>query len=250
MDWRPDRAVLHDIEFVLEAAGATGVTAVGDGVVLYKTRGFLRAYERLLDERRGFRPKRVLELGIWYGGSVVLWNEVFRPDRLVALDLSADRGNPTVKRYAAEHGCLLHWQTSQDDRTALERIIEEDFSGHAPDLVIDDASHAYGPTVRSFETLFPMMDPGSLYVIEDWRSSVNSTSPGVPLHRVASDLMEALARDESPISAVTAYKGILAIERGRQPPSTRLSLTNSAESHGAQSPSARAIQKLRRIVSR
>ena len=40
--------------------------------------------------------------------------------------------------------------------------------GEPLDLVIDDASHLYGPTMASFEVLFPRLRPGGLYVIEDW----------------------------------------------------------------------------------
>jgi hypothetical protein len=36
------------------------------------------------------------------------------------------------------------------------------------DLVIDDASHIYGPTKASFQALFPLLRPGGLYLIEDW----------------------------------------------------------------------------------
>jgi hypothetical protein len=36
------------------------------------------------------------------------------------------------------------------------------------DLVIDDASHLYPFTKGSFETLFPRLRPGGLYIIEDW----------------------------------------------------------------------------------
>jgi hypothetical protein len=34
--------------------------------------------------------------------------------------------------------------------------------------VLDDASHQYEPTKASFETLFPLLRPGGLYIIKDW----------------------------------------------------------------------------------
>lgn len=36
------------------------------------------------------------------------------------------------------------------------------------DLVIDDASHLYELTRTSFVTLFPLLQPGGMYIIEDW----------------------------------------------------------------------------------
>lgn len=35
------------------------------------------------------------------------------------------------------------------------------------DLVIDDASHQSGPTIDSFEVLWPFLNPGGAYIIED-----------------------------------------------------------------------------------
>ncbi len=37
------------------------------------------------------------------------------------------------------------------------------------DLVFDDASHLYEETRSSFESLFPHVRPGGVFVIEDWR---------------------------------------------------------------------------------
>ncbi|MFP3608175.1 class I SAM-dependent methyltransferase, partial [Paraburkholderia sp. SIMBA_053] len=38
-------------------------------------------------------------------------------------------------------------------------------------LVVDDASHFYEQTKTSFKTLFPLVRPGGLYIIEDWNWS-------------------------------------------------------------------------------
>jgi hypothetical protein len=34
--------------------------------------------------------------------------------------------------------------------------------------VVDDASHTYEETKASFEILFPLLQPGGIYLIEDW----------------------------------------------------------------------------------
>ena len=36
------------------------------------------------------------------------------------------------------------------------------------DLVIDDASHLYELTRARFVTLFPLLQPGGMYIVEDW----------------------------------------------------------------------------------
>lgn len=115
-------------------------------------------------------PERMLELGIWEGGSAVIWPLVLPTlTRYSAIDLS-DRVpayGPAVREHPRFQTVRLHPSTSQDDRAALRSIVAEDFDGPL-DVVLDDASHRYAPTLASFETLFPLMRPGGVYVIEDW----------------------------------------------------------------------------------
>ena len=57
----------------------------------------------------------------------------------------------------------------QADGSRLARLVDEELEGGL-DIVVDDASHHYEPTLASFQALFPVLRPGGLYVIEDWRS--------------------------------------------------------------------------------
>jgi hypothetical protein len=217
LEWSADHVKLGDLTFQLQDKG--GRFSPDSDLVLYKSRGFMRNYETLLASRPDFRASRILELGIWRGGSIALWNEVFRPDSLAAIDILAEAKPAALASYMAEASrgkISLHWNASQDDALALDNVLAEDFGGQPPDLVIDDASHQYWPTRRSFEWLFPRMNPGALYVIEDWRSSVDAPSETEPLHRIAFDLVFTLARGQSPLASVTARNGIVVVERGRR----------------------------------
>ncbi len=60
-----------------------------------------------------------------------------------------------------------HGNVPQADRESLRRIIDEDFDGTL-DGVVDDASHMYDHSLASFETRFPRLRPGGMYLIEDW----------------------------------------------------------------------------------
>jgi hypothetical protein len=62
----------------------------------------------------------------------------------------------------------LHWGVDQADKPRIARIIDDAFQAEPLDLVIDDASHLYGPTVATFDVLFPRLRPGGRYVVEDW----------------------------------------------------------------------------------
>jgi predicted O-methyltransferase YrrM len=119
------------------------------------------------DLAENIRPWSILELGVFEGGSYVFLDKVFRPAKLSALDLR-EEPTPALLQYVQSRDCrTLHFGASQTDERILDRIITEDLSGRL-DMVVDDASHAYDLTRRSFELLYPRLAPGGTYIIEDW----------------------------------------------------------------------------------
>ena len=61
-----------------------------------------------------------------------------------------------------------YYGVDQVDSARLVTIVAEEFGDERLDLVVDDASHSLEPTRTSFETLFPRLRDGGLYLIEDW----------------------------------------------------------------------------------
>jgi hypothetical protein len=51
---------------------------------------------------------------------------------------------------------------------AVKAIIDHEFADEPVDLVIDDASHHYDLSRKSFEIIFPRVREGGFYIIEDW----------------------------------------------------------------------------------
>jgi SAM-dependent methyltransferase len=121
---------------------------------------YLRRYEEY------FRPLvdneiKLLELGVYKGGSLLLWRDYFAKGLIVGLDL-----NPIT--LSDPSGRIRVYQGMQQDTALLDRIA----SDHAPqgfDVIIDDCSHIGELTRISFWHLFDNhLKPGGLYVIEDW----------------------------------------------------------------------------------
>jgi hypothetical protein len=56
-------------------------------------------------------------------------------------------------------------QSSTESLNALKAAFPVEF-----DVIIDDASHIYGSTVSAFESLFPVVKSGGVYIIEDCQS--------------------------------------------------------------------------------
>lgn len=146
------------------AFGGSKLKSSDRNFLIMKTGNFFDHYTVL--ESEGF--KKVLELGVYQGGSFVFLDQFLKPEKFSAVELS-DVPIPALDKYISENAgrTKLYYGTSQDDVDRLNKIVDDDFGGTL-DLVVDDASHLYQQTRTSFATLFPRLRPGGLYIIEDW----------------------------------------------------------------------------------
>ena len=148
----------------LASAPKTG----GGHLLALKPRWTLERYLDLVDR---LKPRNIIELGVYGGGSTVLLAAAAQPRRLAAVDIRP-QPPPALVRWIEEHGqassVSLHYGVDQADAVRLRSIADE----IGPlDLVVDDASHLPGPTRASFDALFPRLRPGGVYVIEDWMTA-------------------------------------------------------------------------------
>jgi predicted O-methyltransferase YrrM len=222
LTWEPGLMRLGDLSFrlVQEEDGPEA----SDGFEFYRLQPMVRSYQRFWEARPDFDPKRVLELGIWDGGSAAFWFEVLQPQKYVGVDRGT-LGEGSFDRYLDSTGLRdrlsVHWGVDQADRPALGRIADREFD--APiDLVLDDASHRYGPTKASFEVLYPRLRPGGLYVIEDWGwrhwqgldedpdPRPSRTAPT----RLVVELIEAAATAPEAFAEVTVNSLLAVVQRG------------------------------------
>jgi hypothetical protein len=140
---------------------------VGSHFIAGKSRSMV---ERQLAEIGAQPVARMIDLGIYKGGSAVLYHKLFAPEKLIAVD-SVAKPVASLEDYAArqsDRSLVIARGVNQTDAAALERLCAEELAGQPLDLVVDDASHLYGPTRSSFCSLFPRVRAGGLYIIEDW----------------------------------------------------------------------------------
>ncbi len=223
LDWQSDRAMLGDLIFRFETPGA-GPHVNDTDFALYKNRQLIEQFD-LFWSSTEFRPRRVIEIGIWDGGSTALWYEALRPEKLVAIDLLERGDSPYFRRYLDDRELrdriVTHWGVNQADRLALLEIVDKDLGGKF-DLVIDDGSHLYAPTRASFETLFPLLPPGGLYIIEDWawehwpefQDPKNFWAGEESLKLLVDDLVAATGTSRTLIRRIAVHEGFVVIERG------------------------------------
>jgi SAM-dependent methyltransferase len=121
-----------------------------DGRLIDKWSHYLEIYERHFAKFVG-RDVRVLEIGVGHGGSLQLWKRYFgKHARIFGLDIDG-----RCKACEEEHiGILISDQASPPVLGAL-------------DVVIDDGSHRPDDQVASFKALWPQLNPGGIYLIED-----------------------------------------------------------------------------------
>jgi SAM-dependent methyltransferase len=121
---------------------------------------YLRNYEEHFQSLHD-KDVKLLELGVFKGGSLLLWRDYFPRGTIVGLDLNR-------VDLADESGRIRLYQGGQEDTDLLDRIAHES-APEGFDIIIDDCSHIGELTRLSFWHLFNNhLKPGGVYVIEDW----------------------------------------------------------------------------------
>jgi len=145
-----------------------------------KPESFIAEYERLFAAIR-LEPLRVLELGVFFGMSLLMWRDYFPNAIIVGVDVREKP--PSIDEQPRIH----YVKGSQDDPETLEGAAA--VAGRPFDIIIDDASHIGYLTRRSLFYLFPRwLRPGGTYVIEDLGAAFMDAFPdGSPFQSDESD---------------------------------------------------------------
>jgi hypothetical protein len=218
LDWHDDETfTLSGTRFTARTFG--GFASTPDHFHLMKERSMVEGYVERLG---GVAGGRIVELGIFRGGSTAFLAHLLRPEALVAVDIAAERVE-ALDAFVATHGYEASVRTSygvdQSD-AGLVDLVRRELGGAPPDLVIDDASHALDLTRRSFELLFPLLPPGGLYVIEDWAWGLYAFSPPrdePSLSILVYELLLTLPFQPGVIASIDVDSSIAVVTRGDAP---------------------------------
>ncbi len=94
------------------------------------------------------------------GKSLKMWETFFPNSMIYAIDI--------YDKKALEKGRIKIFQGSQESESFLKKIVE--LSGGF-DIIIDDGSHINEHVIKTFNILFPMLNDGGIYVVEDTQTS-------------------------------------------------------------------------------
>jgi SAM-dependent methyltransferase len=169
--WTSEAVLEHDgTQFLLlmDPGEYTAEDSTTSAFVLVKPRGMVDQMIELVTE---LQPDRIVEVGIYKGGSAALLASLRPTARITAVDISPEPV-AALDKFIVERGLsdqfYPHYGVDQGDAELLGEIIDRDHGTAPLDYVVDDASHLYRETRTTFEVLFPRLRPGGVFVIEDW----------------------------------------------------------------------------------
>ena len=122
---------------------------------------FYERYESFFAPLRE-EPVAIIELGVHKGESVKVFSSYFHRGTVVGVDIQ-DYGLD-LTGYGNGHFVV----GDQRDDAHLQQIADR-FAPAGFDIIIDDASHYGSWSKMTFDSLYPRLKPGGLYVVEDWQ---------------------------------------------------------------------------------
>jgi hypothetical protein len=135
-----------------------------EGPGIWKWDHYFDIYHRHFNRFRG-TAVRVLEIGIYSGGSLQMWREYFGPRcQIFGIDIE-----PACKIY--ESDSVRVFIGDQSDRNFWKRLKQE---VPAIDIVVDDGSHIPEHQIITLEELLPVLQPGGVYLCEDIHGTLNT----------------------------------------------------------------------------
>jgi len=100
---------------------------------------------------------KILEIGVRSGGSLLCWDTVFSNSSIYGVDVNPkckDLEKHGFKIFIGDQGNLKFWDNFNTEVGGL-------------DIVVDDGSHINDDIIKTFDKLYPKMNPGGVYFIED-----------------------------------------------------------------------------------
>jgi hypothetical protein len=128
-----------------------------EGPGIWKWRHYFDIYDRHLARFRG-RPVRIVEVGIFGGGSIGMWREYFGSNvHIYGVDIDSScraLEGEGVEIFIGDQSDPAFW---------------ESFLAGSPeiDIVLDDGGHLASQQSVTLECLLPAMRPGGVYICED-----------------------------------------------------------------------------------
>ena len=145
------------------------------------THGFCKIYDEYFMDKKD-EIKTFLEVGVFFGASILMWKDYFPQATIHGMDVfSGKQGNGTsfpnptkfydeCERFQIPRIKLHKYdQSIEEELIAFRETVNEKF-----DCILDDASHLMKDQQTTFALLFPLINYGGVYIIEDLHTSLQT----------------------------------------------------------------------------
>lgn len=124
---------------------------------------YFDVYDKLLPQYIGKNPK-FLEIGVDRGGSLELWLKYFDNN----IDLYAVDINPDSLKYEFNGASVNYALLDQSNEEQWNEYLKDKPNF---DVIVDDGSHINSHQILTLLTLYPKLNDGGIYVVEDTHTS-------------------------------------------------------------------------------
>jgi len=154
------KAESEEIINILKSYDLHGFEKIG-GTDKGTIHSYTGAYEELLSPYRDSEVT-LLEVGVQYGGSSLLWHDFLPKSKLVLVDVADQVGNNIFKNMNSER-YTFHIADAYSDETVDN--VTKNISGF--DIMIDDGPHSLQSQILFINKYLPHLNDGGILIIED-----------------------------------------------------------------------------------
>lgn len=120
----------------------------------YPTHSYIeKYYENTFKSFKNKKNLKIIEIGVLQGQSLEMWNSYFDDVTIIGIDKNQVKYVPSSNNIKIVKGKSSRLETFKD----ITNI----------DIVIDDGSHKFYDQISTFKILFPRINAGGIYIIED-----------------------------------------------------------------------------------
>jgi len=131
------------------------------GTQHYEKHGYTEKYQKYILPNVAYD---LLEIGIWHGDSIKMWQEYNPLIKIYAIDI-----DESVKDYISDSENVKIHIGNQSDAEFLKSVVKD----KSYDFIIDDGSHKHSDIIDSFKFLYDYVKQDGYYMIEDLHAAGN-----------------------------------------------------------------------------
>jgi len=146
--------------------------------------GYISFYTKLFNPIKD-NVTQFLEIGIDMGSSLHTWKDYFKNSSIYGIDINIPDSVKNIDR-------MYYAVADQSNKDQLLSAITY-WNNPTFDIIMDDGGHCVKQQRVSIETLWPLLNPGGYYIIEDLHTNIR------PLHFIHPHMNEqSIFIDETP----------------------------------------------------